>query len=246
MRRRDLLTGIALSALAGELLGAEPPQRLVLASLVSNAEGFAAQWLNLIYTDAFEQLGITIEIKILPAARASAEAGAGHVDGELARSFDYGDTQPNLIRVPEATFIASLAAYARRAEVRLPAGWDSLRDSSYRVEHRQGYPIIARKLAAVVPAERLVGVRNAETGLRKLALDRSDIYVDMTDTVDVLLTRAEFRTARIRQIAALERWPIHAYLHQSHAALVPRLAAVLKKMRDNGRIERYRQQAMKE
>ncbi|MRW89573.1 hypothetical protein GJ699_06215 [Duganella sp. FT80W] len=243
MRRREFVTGIALSALAGRLQAAEP-NRIVMASLVSTEEGFTARWLELIYNDAFSQLGLTLEIQVMPAARASAEAAAGHVDGELGRSQEYGAVQPKLIRVPEPTFIANTVAYTKDEQIRLKPGWDSLRDTRYRVEFRQGYPVIGRKLAAVVPADRLGGVRNAETGLRKLLLGRSDIYVDMADTVDVFLSRPEFRG--IHQAAVLERGPIHAYLNEKHAELAPRLAAVLKKMRESGVIERYRQQALKE
>jgi hypothetical protein len=246
MRRREFIAGLALPAVAGLGLAAEPARRLVLAGLVGSGEGYVGRWLYLVYTDAFAQLGMALEIRTLPAARAAAEAAAGHVDGELARSYDYGDLQPNLVRVPEPTFIASTVAYARRADIRLADGWEGLRDTPYRIEYRQGYPIMARKLQAVVPAAQLGGVRNAETGLRKLVLGRSDIYVDVADTVDSFLVTPEFRHAGIRQAALMEHSAMHAYLSVQHAELAPRLGAILKKMSDSGQTERYRQQAMKE
>jgi len=244
MRRRQFVTGLALLPLAGGMAGANEPSRIVMASLVSNTEGFAARWLRLIYTDAFQQLGIELEIRIFPAARAAAESAADNVDGELARGFEYQDTHPNLIRVPEPTFITNTAVYAARTDIRLNSGYDSLRDTTYRVEHRLGYPIISRKLAAVVPAGNLTEVRNAETGLRKLMLGRSDLYVDVEDTVEPLLLRPEFRDANVHKVAVMERGPVHAYLSRKHATLAPRLAQVIKRLRDSGQIERYRQQAL--
>lgn len=245
MRRRQFITGITLSFLAGQrLVNAGPPRRIVLASLVTNTEGFAARWLTLIYTDAFQQLGVELEIRTFPAARAGAEAAAGNVDGELARSFEYQAMQPNLVRVPEPTFFASTIAYARRPDIHLPPGWEGLRNTAYRVEYRLGYPAVASKLAAVLPPSRLAEVRNAETGLRKLVLGRSDLYVDVEDSIAPMLERAEFRNAGIRPASLLQRGPIHAYLNKQHADLALRLGAVLKKMRDSGQIERYRQQAM--
>lgn len=220
------------------------PRRIVLASLVTNTEGFAARWLALIYKDAFQQLGIELEIRTFPAARAGAEAAAGNVDGELARSFEYQATQPNLVRVPEATFLASTIAYARRPDIQLAPGWEGLRNTPYRVEYRLGYPAIASKLAEVLPPSQLAEVRNAETGLRKLVLGRSDLYVDIEDSIAPMLARAEFRNAGIRPSSVMQRGPIHAYLNKQHAELALRLGAVLKKMRDSGQIERYRQQAM--
>lgn len=215
-----------------------------MASLVTSQDGFAAHWLRLIYIEAFRQLGLPLEIRIFPAARAAAEAAAGNVDGEMARSFEYQDTQPKLIRVPEALFLASTIAYAKRPDIELAPGWQSLRDTAYRVEYRFGYPIIERRLKEVVPEERLSGVRNADTGLHKLLLGRSDIYVDVEDVVEQQLTKPEFRDQGLRRVATLQRGPIHGYLHQRHALLVPRLAAIIKKMRDSGQIERYRQQAL--
>lgn len=245
MRRRQFVTGITLAVLAAQRASvAGPPRRIVLASLVSNTDGFAARWLALIYNDAFQQLGVELEIRTFPAARASAEAAAGNVDGELARSFEYQAMQPNLVRVPEATFLASTIAYARRPDVRLAPGWEALRNTPYRVEYRLGYPAMASKLAAVLPPSQLAEVRDAETGLRKLVLGRSDLYVDVEDSVAPMLARPEFRNAGIRPSSVLQRGPIHAYLNKQHAELALRLAAVLKRMRDSGQIERYRQQAL--
>lgn len=245
MRRRQFVAATGLSVFGVGPLAAEPSRHIVMASLVSNKEGFPSRWLHLIYTDAFHQLGYTLEIRVLPAARASAEAAAGHVDGELARSYEYAAAQPNLVRVPEPTFFATTTAYARRADIHLSPGWDGLRGARYRVEYRLGYPVIGSKLAAVVAPGYLGGVQNAETGLRKLALGRSDLYVDVADTVDALLVRAEFADAGIHPVAELGRGPIHAFLGKQHAALAPRLGAVLKKLRESGQTERYRQQALR-
>ena len=241
MRRRHFVTSLTLSALAGSQVWADQPRRLVMASMLSENDGAAGRWLQLIYTDAFQQLGVTLEIHAYPAARATAEAAAGNVDGELARSYEYAIEQPDLIRVAEPALIADTVAYVRRPAVRLGRGWESLRDTPYRIEYRFGYVVMAKKLAAVVPAQRLTSTRDAETGLRKLLLGRSDIYVDVADNVDPLLLRAEFRDAGIRRAAVMERGTIHAYLNKKHADLARRLAVVLKKMRDSGQIERYRQ-----
>jgi hypothetical protein len=244
MRRRQFATGIIVCALLSGSVWADEPRRIVMASLVTDTEGFAARWLRLIYEDAFQQLGIALEIRTYPAARAAAEAAADNVDGELARSFDYEDTHPNLIRVPEPAFSANTIAYAKRSDIKLEPGYEGLRDTAYRVEHRLGYPVVSSRLAAVVPAANLSQVRNAETGLRKLALGRSDVYVDIEDSVEPLLLRPEFREAGIRRVSLVYRGTIHAYLNRRHAALAPPLGAIIKKMRDSGQIERYRQQAL--
>ena len=240
MRRRQVVIGTVLAATGCTLARAGDRPAIVLASVASASDGFAARWLALIYGDAFGQLGLPLEIRSYPAARAAVEAAAGKVDGELARGPGYETT---LLRVPEPTVFANVTAYAARG-ITLPPGWGGLRDTPYRVEYRLGYTVMGKKLAAVVAADRLGTVRNAETGLRKLARGRIDLFVDNAETVEPILRRPEFDGARIHAASELERMPVYAYLHPRHANLLAPLAAILKKMRDSGQIERYHLQAL--
>lgn len=246
MQRRHFVTALALSTLAARTVRADTPSRIVLSTLVGTPDGFVARWLDLVYTDAFQRLGVVLEIRAYPAARAAAEAAAGKVDGELCRSFDYVPANANLLRVAEPVFYASIGAYAKRPEIHLKPGWEGLRDSPYRIEYRFGYAIIPRRLAAVMPAAQTSGTRDAMSGLRKLIIGRSDVYVDFIDIVDTLLANPEFRDSGVHQVAVMERSPFHTFLNKKHAELAPRLSRVLKTMRDSGQIERYRQQALAE
>ncbi|MCU6501634.1 hypothetical protein LPN04_27945 [Rugamonas sp. A1-17] len=235
-----------LGLAAGPAHAGEDARHLVMATMLEQQNSFAGRWLRLIYTEAFQQLGVAVEIRSLPAARASAEAIAGNVDGELARGYDYGTMQTALMRVPEAPFSASSAAYTRNPDIHLANGWDSLRGTSYRVDFRFGYPVIQQRLAGVLPPGGFSGVLNAELGLRKLAVGRTDLYVDTAEVVDPMLASPEFAHAGIRQAGVLERMPIYAYLNKKHDKLALRLSAVIRKMRDSGQIEQLRQQALKE
>jgi ABC-type amino acid transport substrate-binding protein len=250
MQRRRFVTGITcitgmlLAAADGQADAQAAPGRLVMATF-GQVDSFASKWLELIYTEAFRQLGVALEIRYLPAARAGAEALAGNVDGELARSVEYEATQTTMLRVPEPTVSVATAAYARRPDIRLAPGWEGLRGTAYRTEYRFGYSITERKLMAVLPAAHLSAVQTSETGLRKLVLGRTDLYVDTAEAIEPLLASPEFRDAGIRQASVLQRGPLYAYLNKKHAHLAPRLAAILKKMRDSGQTERFRLQALK-
>ena len=243
MRRRDFVMGVAVARV---MPARAEPRRIVLASLLADTDRFASRWLTLIYNDAFRQLNVELEIRNYPAARATAEAVAGKVDGEMVRSYDYQDAQQALMRVPEPTIHITTVTYAHRAEVHPGPGWEGLRNTRYRVEYRAGYVVMGKKLAAVVPAGGLSSVSSAELGLRKLALDRTDLYVDNIEVTEPLLAGEEFRNLGIRQASVIEHGAVYAYLNRKHADLALRLAAVLKKMRASGQIERYRQQALVE
>jgi hypothetical protein len=241
MRRRQVVIGTALAASRLAWASASDKTPFVLASVTSGSDTFASRWLALIYNDAFGQLGLPLEIRAYPAARAAVEAAAGNVDGELVRGPGY-DTI--LLQVPEPTVISKITAYALRDNIVLSPGWDSLRNTPYRVEYRLGYSVMGKRLAAVVPPDRLGTVRNAETGLRKLAVGRIDLFVDNYETVESILRRPEFASAGIHAVSELERMPVYAYLHPRHANLLEPLGAILKKMRESGQIERYRRQAL--
>ncbi|NGZ87074.1 hypothetical protein [Duganella aceris] len=247
MQRRRAITGIiggTLAALCGSAFAQRMPDRLVMASF-GQEDSFSSRWLELIYLEAFQQLGMGLEIRFFPAARAGAEAVAGNVDGELARSLEYEATQTTMIHVPEPTLYVATAAYTRRPDIHLPAGWEGLRGTTYRTEYRFGFSVTERKLMAVLPATSLSAVQTSETGLRKLILGRTDLYVDAVEAIEPLLAGAEFRDAGIRVASVLQRGPLYAYLNKKHAHLAPRLAAILKRMRESGQIERYRLLALK-
>ncbi|SHM71310.1 hypothetical protein SAMN05192549_102294 [Duganella sacchari] len=244
MRRRRFLMVTAATAASSLVYAAPAPQRIVLAGLVTEADRYAAEWLTLIYTEAFRQLGVALEIRNYPASRASAEALAGNVDGEMVRNLEYQEMQQVLVRVPEPTMFVTTASYVHRPDVTPAAGWEGLRDTRYHVEYRAGYMVMGKKLAAVVPAANLTSVRSAQLGLRKLALGRIDLYVDNIEVVEPLLSSDEFRTLGIRQASVIERSAVYCYLNRKHADLAGRLGVVLKKMRESGLIERYRRQAL--
>ncbi|WP_147330520.1 MULTISPECIES: hypothetical protein [unclassified Duganella] len=247
MRHRPVLALIFLLGLAASPTRASDEAKpIVMATMLEQQNSFAGRWLRLIYTEAFQQLGVAVEIRSLPAARASAEAVAGNVDGELARGYDYGAMQTALMRVPEAPLSASSAAYTRNPDIHLSNGWESLRGTNYRVDFRFGYPVIQQRLAAVLPPGSFSGVLNAQLGLRKLVVGRSDLYVDTAEVVDPMLASPEFAHAGIRQAGVLEHMPIYAYLNKRHEKLALRLSAVIRKMRESGQIEQLRQQALKD
>lgn len=251
--KRGLLLSLAMASVLapqGARAAEQPPsplpaardaQKLVLASMFDRQDGGVGLLLNMIYTEAFRRMGVGLEIRSFPATRARVEALAGNVDGEVARAYEYGALQRSLVRVPEATLTATTSAYARDPAIHLD-GWESLRGTLLRVEFRAGYAITEQHLEAVVPVDRLSRVATGEQGLKKLALGRSDIYVDNDEFVESVLASGLLGPVTIYKAGVLDHSPIYAYLNKRHAHLAERLADVLRKMKAEGEIERIRAQ----
>jgi polar amino acid transport system substrate-binding protein len=200
-------------------------------------------WLELTYREAFRRLGYDFNYVDAPAKRATAMAEHGEVDGEIHRIGAYGKDHPDLVRVEESHFAGVFAAYASRP-LALANGWDSLKNTSYRVEYRMGALKTEQELPPRVDAARLSAVNQTVLGLRKLIAGRTDIYIDGELPVDAALKSAEFLGAPIQKVAVMEQLNAHAFLHARHRALAGRLSATLAQMKREGLIVKYRQAAM--
>ncbi|MYN11189.1 hypothetical protein [Pseudoduganella aquatica] len=220
-----------------------PPATLVLAMPVTTYRSIQGPWLVSIYREAFAQLGLRMEVRPLPANRASVMASAGLVDGDLHRGHSYGALHPELVRVEQAHFAAAFAVYSRLPGLRLAPGWDGLSHTRLRVEHVLGSVTSTRELTQRVPVTLLSTVTDAQLGLRKLVLDRADLLVALDQIVDPLLGLEDYRRGGIRKVAVLGQADGYLYLHKQHAALAPRLAQVLARMKRTGRIAQLEKQA---
>lgn len=245
MKRRNLFPLAALACLPA-LVRAAPapsPERIVLTSLIEQLDTPTYRLLVLIYTEAFRQLGVEVQFRTVPAPRALAEAQAGAIDGELARGLEYETLQPSLIRVAEPTIMIALGAYGRDPGIRFNS-IEELRGTRYRVECHGGYPIMEKLLAAVIPPGQLTRINHTEQGLRKVALGRTDIYIDIEDLADPILASQPSGLANVYKVGVMERRPMFAYLNRRHALLAQRLAEVLRKMRASGQLEQLRTQSL--
>lgn len=224
---------------------AQARDKLVLARPADKESGYARRLFQLVADDAFGKLGYDVEIRNYPPLRASREADAGNVDGEAGRTSQYGDTHPALVRADEVIVVIRIAAFTTDPNIRLD-GWDSLKDTPYRIDYRSGYELTKVRLERTVPAARLTGVVDGQAGMQRLALGISDLYIDTNEFGQLMMDKMPERYGKVRVAGWMEQLPLYFYLHRRHAALAPRLAAVLRQMRADGALDRYVEQAFLE
>ena len=203
------------------------------------------RWAELIYTEAFHRIGLEFHYKVYPSARASMMADSGRVDGEPARIIGYDKIFPNLVRVEEVIVEQKIVAHVIDPDITLD-GWESLRGTGYRVDYLRGSQIQEQNLPKVVNAERLSAISQAVQGFKKLIVGRIEVFVSDNMTVQPLLASPEFKDSGIREAGILQDISTYPYLHKRHAALAPKLAEVLKQMKEEGLIQQYLQQAKQE
>jgi len=108
--------------------------------------------------------------------------------------------------------------------------------------------ICANTLGPFMPNDRLQGVTTETQGLNMLLAGRVELYCGSSWGMVDLLRSAEFRgVTTVRSVLAIDKAiPLHAFLHRRHTEFAPQLAAVLKQMKTEGLIERFRVESMQE
>lgn len=206
---------------------------------------YAAHVLSLICAEAFQQLNMDVEVRLYPPLRGALEAEAGNVDGEVGRAYTYIDTHPHLIRVEQALISFRVAAFTRIPGLRI-TGWDSLRGTAYRVEYRSGYSTFKARLEQTLPLQQISSVVDSKIGVQNVALGRTDVFIDLEENVQLQLDRLQSRYAQVYNAGLVQDTPVYIYLHKRHAALAPRLAEILSKMKASGAINRHIATALSE
>lgn len=218
--------------------GASAGDRLVLAHPFPKEASFAPGVLSLICKDAFRQLGLDVEVRMFPPLRGSIEADAGRIDGEVGRAHAYAAAHPELVRVDEPLLSFRVAAFTRLPGLKI-ANWDSLKGTPYKVTYRSGYITFKAQLEQVLPLQQISSVVDSQTGLQNVALGQTDIFVDLEEFGQRQLAKLHKRYRDVYNAGLVQDTPVYIYLHKRHAALAPRLADVLSKMKSNGAIARH-------
>lgn len=224
------LTGLLMAALLISPCGPARAGKLSLVTvatfppLVASAQqpGF----LNTLITSAFQRIGIEVEITIVPAERALININSGVDDGDIFRAPGVDRDYPNLIRVPEAVLENDFVAYAKRPDVKIRT-WADLKN--YSVGYASGWKIFEHNAKIAKSVTITPSILELFSLLDK---DRVDaILLDRWEGQSV----AQQMGYKLKPLEPpLARTNMFIYLNRKHAALVPKVAQVLRDMKADG------------
>ncbi|MET0267980.1 MAG: hypothetical protein ABW202_20495 [Duganella sp.] len=202
------------------------------------------QWLIRVYTQLLGELGMGFVFIDVPPKRATALVLNGEADGELGRTFDYQSLYPTLVRVAEPNNAVRFCAYAMRPGVNFD-NWPALRTAGLRCEYRLGIMELENMLSRELPPPQVSSIPTIAQGLKKLRLNRTDLYFDVEEAVSDYLyflsaaERDEAGLERLHQAGVVMATTGHAYLGPARAALAPQLAAGLARLKRQGDVQRH-------
>ena len=221
-----ILTGLLLlislsSAQASQTIVLSTIQRLPISTDLQT--GLADR----IATEAFRRIGIELIIKKIPARRALRDANAGLHDGDLARIAGITQTYPNLLPVPEITWVAEIVAFSKNPQITTP-DWTSL--AEYRTSYIRGWVVFENNLPDTAMINKVV---TPEALFKMLKMNRSDVALYEKKMGYGLLRQQQNKDIHALQ-PSLTIEPIYIYLHRKHKSLLPELAKAIRKMKQDG------------
>ena len=240
-----LIAGLlALFAALPCQLRSEPPRPFVMVTDQPETT-YEGKWQRLAYQEAFKRLGVPLDVELMPTQRVTAMVDSGAVDGQFMRVPSYADTHPEQVRVDEPIYEVRFALWVSNPALTLSRLQD-LAATSWIGIYRRGVELCQRSLSPLVPAERLSSVATEYDGLRMLLTGRVDYFCEIDAALQSALHSPEFKgVASVRPLLSIgDRIVLYPYLYKKHAELAPRLAAVLKEMKAEGLLERYRHEAL--
>lgn len=239
-----LIVALPLGSLAQAGDSATEPTTTFAISTFENAEALVNPMQQVI-SEAYQRLGIHISIHRMPLTRSLSEANSGRYDAELGRVLENEVQAPNLLRVPIAIGVTEYRAYMLRSFARPElASWEGLRASGLHIGGRLGARVPEVQLGDALN----VHSKSQQALMKMLADHRVDVVVGTLTTTRAILTEMQRQqpdlVAQIVELEpALQKQPFYHFLHQRHAALLPRLSAELAAMEKDGSIARIWREA---
>ena len=216
------LAGAAAGSTAAPLVFAIPPEDRLSVTMAQRVLALA-----------YQELGVEVQYTKLPVRRGYAQAD--EVDGVgLGVTPDIGLTQ---VRIEVPVSYEEAAVYATRGDI-VPQGYASLQP--YVIGHIAGIGYLETRLQGM----RTDTASSVESLFRKLEMGRTDVVVDSRFN-SCLIKTLGLRKVQLLQ-PSLETAPGYHFLHMRHAALIPKVTAVLRRMAADGTIKKVQAQALKE
>ncbi len=191
-------------------------------------KGFLDQLISAVFRD----LGLEAQVIIYPTAteRAMLNANEGVDDGLAMRIAGLEKQYPNLIRVPEDVIVNDFVAYTTGQRFTTDS-WDSLKP--YVVTYIIGWKVFEQN---VPKGKEITLVRDVDQLFGLLQSRRADIALYERWQGLVKAREMGFKVQVLEP--PLVRTKMYMYLHKKHAALVPRVAQALARMKQDGRYQR--------
>ncbi len=233
MATRNYLIYIILSSLAMSV-SIYAQENLVLSSMDSPLAMVGRKILQ----EAYQRIGIRVDMEVLPAERALYTANNGLFDGVVLRIKEIKKLYPNLRMVPVVVIALEGVVFTKNVTFKV-TGWESLKPYTIGI---------------------LIGSKFAQKGTQGMTVEQVPTYKHLLlklhqGKTDIAVTArtnglVEIGKLNIKGIKVLEppliTTNLYHYLHKKHDKLLPKITLVLQAMVKEGRPKKIWKQVIVE
>jgi len=183
-----------------------------------------------IMVDIYQKLGYDVQFVSRPLKRALSEVNAGLYDAEVGRVGGLEDKYPDLIRVPVAIYAIEGVVFTKTK--RFPVtDWESLKP--YKVGVLRGVQFAEKGTENL--DRRCADSLRALFGM--LAMGRVDVVVEARLNGSIAFRQFKFHGSIKVLEPPLMRLELFHYVHEKNAWLVPKMAELLSRMKQDGTLD---------
>jgi polar amino acid transport system substrate-binding protein len=201
---------------------------------ITTAETDQIRMLVPLIKEVYRRIGHEAEVTFLPSLRSLASSNSGKFDAELARTTTAVVEYPNLVQVPEPSFVVSASVIVQKGSDISEATWKTV--GKHSIVYPRGYVLLdarTRGMNATV-------VGKPDNIARMVMKDRVEIGILLT--YDAEKFASEMSSLRVIE-PPIETVALYHYVHFKHRSLVPLLKEVLIKMHKTGEVREILQRA---
>lgn len=227
--RQFILSCLILCSLSSQ---AQSQEEIVLSTIQRNPISTDTQtgMADRIAIEAFRRAGLKAVIRKIPARRALMNANNGMHDGDLARIAGVTKRYPNLLPVPEITWVAEIVAFAKNKQLTTP-DWDSL--NQRQTAYIRGWVVFEKNVAQT---DMVFKVVTPEALFNVLKMDRTELALYEKKMGFGVIDEMQLQDIHSLK-PALTIEPIYIYLHKRHKKSIPKIAAAIREMKADGSYE---------
>ena len=178
-----------------------------------------------------KRLGIVLQMRSLPIARAIDELDQENIDIEGPRNHTVEKIFSNIIRVPETLFVNDLIAFSKDPNIKI-SGWNSLK--RFRVAYVRGWKIYKNN---VVGVKHLDIIESDEALFKFLDAGRTDVALSAR-----ILGSKVISDLKLKGIVAIEPplvvKKMYFYMNKKYEKLTQVMAETLRGMKRDGTYQR--------
>lgn len=183
---------------------------------------------QLLYTDAFQRLGLPFKLLSLPKDQALNSANFGVFDGDTSRvpELDGHADYANLIRVDVIVNRSHHVAFTKNPRLKI-YNWDDIKAQNLSIAYPRGQFYGVQQVKSLqLPQSKVKTSSSCEELLQWLDGGRVDVYID--NLGNCWGPRHSERFKAIRVAAVLGEDLNYPYIHKKHKNLVPKFTEALK------------------